>query len=362
MEERYTACFLLHALGDTIGFKNGEWEFNYFAGRINIQDTLELLYEFIELGGINHLSIKGWKVSDDTVMHLAIAKSLLRSYKNMDELGNIMKKEFIKASNNFTDRYPGITLDKSIDDLKKGQEWNKMKYNLMAGGSGASMRSLCIGLAYHGEKNRDALIEIAIDSSRITHNSTIGYLGGLVSALFTAYAIEGVHVYEWPFKLLKLLKSGKIVSFISSTGRGINDYSNHYDIFVNKWKTYVDDKFVDGKPIKRKSSRNLVYRGKYYYNTFGFKKSEDTPPIGSGGDDSVIIAYDCLIDSLNNWEKLVIYAMLHIGDTDTTGCIAGGWYGALYGFEDIPKQMLEDLEYSKKIKQYGIDFHKKFYK
>ena len=29
--------------------------------------------------------------------------------------------------------------------------------------------------------------------------------------------------------------------------------------------------------------------------------------------------------------------MLHCGDSDSTGCIAGSWYGALYGLNNVPK-------------------------
>jgi ADP-ribosylarginine hydrolase len=364
MEERYKACFLLHALGDTIGFKNGQWEFNYFR-KPSEYDTLEILYEFIELGGINHLSIKGWMVSDDTIFHLAVADALLQKYESLNDLGKILKKMYIKVyyeTPNMEKRFPGLTTSKNIKKLKNGVKWNEIPYDLMEGGSGASMRSLCIGLAFHGEKNRDVLITVAIESSRITHNSATGYLGGLTTALFTAYAIEGIHIYKWPNKLMELLETNKIESLLTQTERGIDYYLKHKDVFINKWKIYIDDKFIDGKPVKRKSSRNLVYRGKYYFNTFGFNTGSRQSQIGSGGDDSTIIAYDCLIDSMKNWEKLVIYSMLHFGDTDTTGCIAGGWYGALYGFTDVAPKMITDLEFYEKIKKYGINFYKKFYK
>lgn len=363
MEERYKACFLLHALGDTIGFKNGEWEFNFFRTKgLTCDDTLELLYDFIALGGINHLSIKGWKVSDDTILHVAIGKSLLKESTNINKLGPIIKQEFIESIKDMEDRYLGETLYKNITLLKEGFKWDSIPYNKFQGGSGAAMRSSCIGLVYFGKQNRDKLIEIVIESSRITHNSAVGYLGALTTALFTAYAIENIPLEKWAFKLIELLESGKIEEYLKKT-RGLKEYVKDKDQFIHKWKIYIDDKFDDNKNvIKRKSFNNLVYRSRYYYKTFGFKRTENACYIGSGGDDSVIIAYDCLMDSKNNWEKLVIYAMLHFGDTDTTGCIAGSWYGSMYGFEDIPLQMIKDMEYTKDIEQLGIDFYNKFAK
>jgi ADP-ribosylarginine hydrolase len=33
--------------------------------------------------------------------------------------------------------------------------------------------------------------------------------------------------------------------------------------------------------------------------------------------------------------------MLHGGDNDSTGCIAGSWYGALHGFNGVPRNNYE---------------------
>jgi len=35
--------------------------------------------------------------------------------------------------------------------------------------------------------------------------------------------------------------------------------------------------------------------------------------------------------------------MLHGGDSDSTGTIAGAWFGAAYGFKDIPSHHLDFL-------------------
>ena len=72
-KDKVDAIMILHALGDTIGFKNGDWEFNY-GNNIDI-NTLEyvneLIYEFIDLGGVTGINLKKWKVSDDTILHIA---------------------------------------------------------------------------------------------------------------------------------------------------------------------------------------------------------------------------------------------------------------------------------------------------
>lgn len=357
MEDKYIACMVLHAVGDTVGFKNSEWEFK----KGNPADkALEKLYEFIDLGGINHISLKNWRVSDDTIMHIQTAVSILTDFNSINSLGQIFKQNFLDALNQFykeglETRYPGTSTLESLKMLKNGSEWNDIPYDLMAGGSGASMRSLCIGLAFYGETERDKLIQISIESGRMTNNSAVGYLGAFASALFTALAIEGKKINDWPFILLDLLGT-RVGKYMKSTGRDIEQYEKDHHVFIDKWYRYVEDKFDTNRiPIVRKSNRNLLLRGKYYNDTFGMEIpitqghvtliTEKHLFIGSGGDDSVIIAYDCLLDSGKNWEKLVIYSMLHMGDTDTTGAIAAGLYGALYKFDDVSANFTEYLEY-----------------
>ncbi|ARF09383.1 ADP-ribosylglycohydrolase [Indivirus ILV1] len=372
MESRYIACMILHAVGDTVGYKNSEWEFKGGS-----YENLEKLYEFIYLGGINHISLKGWRVSDDTLMHLQTADAILKEFSSLNTFGNNLKENFLEANDQFykeglTHRHPGISTLNSLKQLKDGASWSDIPYDIESGGSGASMRSLCFGLAFYGPENRDKLIQFSIESGRITNNSAVGYLGGLASALFTALAIEGISINEWPFILMDLFKSGKISKYIKTAGRDIHEFEKDHHVFVDKWHRYIEDKFDDDhNPIKRKSTRHLMNRNKYYMDTFAYRWlvkeaafsqpiEEKSGHIGSGGDDSVIIAYDCLIDAGENWEKLVIYSMLHNGDTDTTGSIAAGLYGVLHGFKDVPKNFLENLEYKEIITGVAKKLFKKF--
>eukprot|EP01105_Mastigella_eilhardi_P025766 TRINITY_DN7115_c0_g1_i1.p1 TRINITY_DN7115_c0_g1~~TRINITY_DN7115_c0_g1_i1.p1 ORF type:complete len:687 (+),score=170.15 TRINITY_DN7115_c0_g1_i1:37-2097(+) len=70
---------------------------------------------------------------------------------------------------------------------------------------------------------------------------------------------------------------------------------------------------------------------------------------GASGHDSVIIAYDAVLGSRGSWEQLVRRAALHGGDNDSTGAIAGAWWGARYGFANVPPTNWEMLEYRQRL-------------
>ena len=49
---------------------------------------------------------------------------------------------------------------------------------------------------------------------------------------------------------------------------------------------------------------------------------------------------------------------MHGGDNDSTGTIAGAWYGAYYGWKDVPKIHYNHLEDGKKLKTIGENLFK----
>ena len=364
--ENYKAIMLLHALGDTIGFKNGEWEFNFFSHDLSYKTTLEIVFQFISLGGITGIDLKDWNVSDDTLIHIATAKTLLDKDKNKED---IFKKNLIKTlekiredeGNQETDENEKITLEKikkvkfrgvGFTTVTSVEAWNDDKdisYKT-SGGNGVAMRTLCVGAYYNKDKDLDKLIKFCIETGRTTHLSPIGYLGGVTSAYFVQMALNKIDIKKWPFLLLELIESDKILSYISSES---HDEIIGYRRFISLWKKYIELRFKDKEPIFTKSHTNLIFRTKFFYDftinydEFYNEKIKDDSfhlTIGGSGVTCMIMAYDALLDAKDSWEKLVYYSMLHVGDSDTVGAIAGGIFGAMYGFKNVPENMLEYIE------------------
>lgn len=145
----------------------------------------------------------GWKYSDDTVMHIATAEGLIKCKKSdaIPVICQEIAKKYKKCWDYMSGRAPGKTTGRSIKVLEKdGSNWNKIPYNERAFGCGGSMRSACIGLAFYNDIPK--LIAISIEAGRMTHHNPVGYLGSLVSSLFTAYAINNIDPKLWITHLL----------------------------------------------------------------------------------------------------------------------------------------------------------------
>ena len=360
-------------IGDIIGFGNGSVEFNEFNNNIvksnydakyNSLFTIYHIYNFISNGGFSGFSIKNLIASDDSILNLAVYDGLKSSLnKSNNEIINKIKEKLIEYYQNDKlkdKRFYGIRTVKSLDRLiNRNLDWERFSYSVNAGGCGASIRSMPIGLFYYGKKNREKLLEISIQSSRITHNNPTAYLGGFASALFTALAIENVKPFNWIDELLSFFREGTIIKFVKKIigEKFKNELKYHlqdvdeFFYLLLKYKEWrferIDNKFIfnPSRNSKKKSMKFLDIRNNLFYEYFN-RPGYYNP--GSNGLDSVIIAYDSILECEGNFEKLIYNSMLHAGDSDSTGCIAGALFGAYYGNVNLPSN-LTDIELKIKL-------------
>lgn len=375
---KYFASTYLACIGDKIGFGNGDREQNYMKSHITTDNKQwteigegicnVIMYKFIAEGGITNIDINKLIYSDDTLMHLDTITGLLEDYKDRDELYNNICKHYI---NSFKDiahvrdvLLAGRQTIEAIKNINSGMNWKMFAYNKSAGGNGGAMRTMCLGLAYHKSSNIIALIEAAIMISSITHPNCISFIGSIISALFTSYAIKDMSPETWIFEAIRLLESTMIDDIIEKIKPNYIEFlKEDKKIYLNKLLTYVEQSFDDNYNYIIDDTHNRCIfpwkRTLYYYEEFATNKKILYP--GAGGDDCIIIAYDSLLMSKNNYEKLIYMAMLNIGDSDTIGSIASAWYGALYGFDKVPLNLIINNELYQTINKYSEALFKKYY-
>lgn len=354
LQERFKASLVLSGVGDAMGYRRGKWEFNY-SGKSIQKEMMELT----DGKGVLHLNIsKSWIVSDDTVMQLATAEALISGLDG-DKLLKKIASNYVHCFKDMDGRAPGRTTILSIKKIKKnGEGWDKIPFTKTGGGGcGASMRSSSIGLLYHKEEDFKKLLEVSIESGRMTHNNPIGYLGSFVSALFNSYAINSIEPKYWANKFLEHKED--IEEYIKESGRDVEENLETMQFFFDYVKKYIEERNLP-RTIKGYGKDDLDLEPEFpsdyddveVYDEF-YKKLSFSGWGGASGHDSVIIALDALLYCLDDWEKLCHHAILHGGDNDSTGSIAGSWYGALYGFKGVPKCHYEIMEYVDRLEICG---------
>ena len=368
-KEKIEAAFMLLSYLETIGFKNGTWEFNYNIYMNNIEDALvvnfTILTEYMSLGGFNFLSIKKWYASDDTILMISVIKALIDGGKEIDFINRYIE---IDKELNEKKRVSGNQTLKSISFLKKITQKklksyiDKIPFEETMGGNGAAIRTGPIGIFY--ANNIDKVISVSIMASRLTHNIPLGYLGGLVTALFASYAYNDISPVLWIDKLLELYESNKIQDIIHKTN--INDrHDKEIANYFATWYIYKEKRFNDLINFRNKGI--FIFPRTRYSSIMEFMPDGPTfgkfNSIGASGIDSVIFAYDALLMSIIpnehfqiknenlvfNPESLVFFSALHVGDSDSTGAIAGFWYGVLNGFNGFDSNKMKELEFYKEL-------------
>ena len=375
-KEKISASLVLGSYLDTLGFFNGIWEFNYDTKIHSFKDALainyNILHNFYALGGHN-IDLSNMKSSDDTIMMIATANACIKGGALKDfinEYLNILPLLEEKT------RLSGITTLQSLRILDKTKDPNKIIYSSNMGGNGAAMRTHYIGIHY---KDINKIIDISIMASRLTHNYPLGFLGGMTTALFTHYAINDINPWEWTSKMLKLEESGLIDSIVKKQLNS-NDYKEYLkdkEEYWLSWKRYDEFRTTRfaikiGEFVDSYERYNDLY--KIIYNISIDKNDKNIPyaRLGASGNAATIIALDGLLLSINpidpttdidlnkpnelkyNWESLVFFTTLHFGDNDTTGAIAGMWFGALRGYDEVNKnvsKIINMLEFKKQIKK-----------
>ena len=352
MKAKYQAAMILAAVGDAMGYKNGKWEFCFDGEKIHS--------EVEKLGGIEklHIAKPDFIVSDDTVLLLSTAEGLVKESnsaldKLYSEIAFRYKNDFAKDMQN---RAGGLTTASSCFQLnpQRPKGWH-INFNPRGGGCGGAMRSMCIGLRYpdiFDVQCLELLIQVSVESGRMTHNHPTGYLGSFASALFGALAVNRIPLISWGKVLMSLLPP--VQKYIIQAGRDVELNLKNWDYFSGKWQDYLELRnLTSGEQEATFPESYTVKERDAFYKSLAFRSWG-----GSSGHDAPMIAYDALLASGDNWIKLCKHGMLHSGDNDSTGVIGGFCFGAKYGTSKVPQTNYKNVEYKSRLEKSGEFLYK----
>jgi len=366
-KEKVEGCLYLSSFLETLAFYNGKWEFNYGNKIDTIKEGVIMNYFFINhylmMGGLNLINFKNLNSSDDTILIIATAEAVLLGGGEKNYINSYLKyypmlKEEKRISGN-------ATLS-SLEKIKKSKSIESIKYSSSLGGNGAAIRTGPIGLAFY--KDLDKVCREALTASLVTHNYAMGFLGGIITALFTAYAVLNINPFEWSLKLIVLFKQNYFHELLKEKNitEDINDYFSY-------WEKYNEDRLSKMKFRNLPVFLNPAYKIKDYTNYFsvpylGSMKGYDK--MGGSGLEAPIIAYDNFllsaipdknmnIDIKNpkfNWDIFLYNNVFFFGDNDSISAIAGSWFGAYLGIDKFPLEKIKELEFFNEINKINKEF------
>jgi len=362
-KNKVKGCLLLSSFLETVAYFNAKWEFNYGNKIDTIKEGVIMNYFFINhyqmMGGLENMDIKSLKSSDDTILILGTCDAIINGGGEKNYIKSYLKYfDLLKEES----RQTGIVTLSSLEKVRTTHTIKSIEYSSSHGGNGCAIRTAPIGLKFYNDI--DKLCEESLISSLVTHNYPLGYLGGIITALFTSYAVQDINPFEWSIKLTTLYKEKyfhKLISkySVDNVDKEINEYFIYWEKYnelrLSKMKYRNLPIFIN--PNYRINDMTKYTSVKYLTQMKGYEK------MGGSGLEAVIFAYDNLllsakpnsnmiVDIMNptfDWNVFFYNNVFFFGDNDSISAISGSWYGALKGVDDFLLNKIKDLEFYDKL-------------
>lgn len=253
------------------------------------------------------LSTSEWHFTDDTVMGIAV-------YKTLEQYGEIRQDELAKlfASNYTKDWHRGYggTAHDILQAIYAGVDWRNVSPKVFDGmgsmGNGAAMRVAPIGAFYYDDP--EIIKEQARLSAEVTHFNEEGIAGALAIALTAGIILES-----------------KIKSNILSANEIIEKVYNE--------TPESDTKYAIRKALQIPKNSNIDFA----ISVLGNGSRVIAP-------DTVPIAIWCIAHYKDNYEEALWKMVSALGDRDTTCAIVGSVVALNTGIEGIPANWIKSTE------------------
>lgn len=343
--DKYRGCLIGGAVGDALGYPV---EFM----------TLEDIRKKYGRNGITKYDVRNGvaEISDDTQMTLFTAtgillgktRSCLRGisgdasvyiwYNYRDWYRTQTEKYPLSGCHHswldgipelFSRRAPGNTCLSVLKGDKSGTLDNPINNSK---GCGGVMRVAPVGL-YFGKReylsDRDPLdaMEIGAETAALTHGHPLGY----IPAAALSYLIALLAHNDMPIE------------------EAVDEMQ--YAISCEYWDSDEQWLYYD--------FRSLIDKACFLAEDKNISDQEAIKTLGEGwvAEEALAIAIFCALRYQDDFEKAIIAAVNHDGDSDSTGAIAGNILGAYLGLSAIPSKYIDNLELKDIILEIADDLY-----
>lgn len=212
-------------------------------------------------------------------------------------------------------RAPGNTCIEALREISNHQ---KVKNN--SKGCGGVMRIAPIPLFYMGKTKQlnfdpTIMIKVAGDAAKITHKHPLGYIPAALLSFIIGCLVESNHPTS--YQIAKVINDG--IKLIKTIYPNQDKEINYLQYLLEKAGRRAVSTLSDVEAIKQ---------------------------LGEGwvAEETLAIAVFCAMRYPDNFEKAIIAAVNHSGDSDSTGAVTGNIMGAITGYEKIPSYFKDNLE------------------
>lgn len=234
-------------------------------------------------------------------------------------------------------RAPGNTCLTAISEMINGETpQNNSK------GCGGVMRVAPYGLfcACHEVRYNVEEIDVAGgEIARLTHKHPLGWIPAIVLT-HILYRIVKDGGFGGPEKTAAV---ERFTAIVNEALEQLPNYMVMHPVSEMTWKKEQPIGEVFHDDVERQ--RELVERALFLADN-DLKDIENICRLGEGwvGEETLAIAVYAVARHIDNFEDVLIAAVNHDGDSDSTGAVAGNIIGAIVGYDAIPDKFKKDLE------------------
>ena len=282
------------------------------------------------------------KGTDDTQMTLAVSRAIQKSLNN----NKIQKKHFeIKLIHELinwyvderNDRDPGKTCLDACRKLSKGYSWREST-SFWSKGCGANMRVAPLSLLSLKSDlfSLKSIAELSQFQAAFTHSHPTALAASELTAIAIYKTLNGTEPEDLLNELIEYTSTNKEIYhevWLEDIWKHSN-FKNEIEYISHGWEECYNILLKVKKAIKN------------------FKQGDDPcSHVGEGwsAEEAFGVSLLCFLLNPDDTKSVLIRAINTNGDSDTIGCITGAISGAKNGYNSLPKNWTERLEYKEQL-------------